>query len=153
MNPYFRKSVLPLILAALAGCATQGKPPPAISLDEPVQAQPLPEAPKPVEVVTVPEVLPMPAQMKPVPDAKPAAEPADETVRVARANAEARIAPTREATSMRFRCGPSPTARCISLRGRGPRDRDRAPAGRGAGDGRCGRHGALDCRGHIERQW
>ncbi len=113
MNPYFRKSVLPLILAALAGCATQGKPPPAISLDEPVQAQPLPEAPKPVEVVTVPEVLPMPAQMKPVPDAKPAAEPADETVRVARANAEARIAPTREATSMRFRCGPSPTARCI----------------------------------------
>ena len=103
MNPYFRKSVLPLILLAssvlFAGCATQGKPPPVISLDEPVQAQPLPEAPKPVEVVTVPEVLPMPAQMKPVPkadDAKPAAEPADETVRVASANAEARIAPTRE---------------------------------------------------------
>ncbi|PZU37176.1 MAG: P-type conjugative transfer protein TrbG, partial [Acidovorax sp.] len=96
MNPYFRKSVLPLILAALAGCATQGTPPPTISLDEPVQAQPLPEVPKPVEVVAVPEVLPMPAQMKPVADAKPAAEPADETVRVARANAEARIAPTRE---------------------------------------------------------
>ena len=100
MNPYFRKSVLPLILLAtsvlFAGCATQGTPPPVISLDEPVQAQPLPEAPKPVEVVTVPEVLPMPAQMKPVADAKPAAEPADETVRVARANAEARIAPTRE---------------------------------------------------------
>ena len=99
MNPYFRKSVLPVILLTLAGCATQGKPPTAISLDEPVQAQPLPEAPKPVEVVAVPEVLPMPAQMKPVPkavDAKPAAEPADETVRVARANAEARIAPTRE---------------------------------------------------------
>ncbi|EML5470884.1 P-type conjugative transfer protein TrbG [Pseudomonas aeruginosa] len=96
MNTIFRKSALPLILFALAGCATQGKPPPAISLDEPVQAQPLPEAPKPVEVVAVPEVLPMPAQMKPVPDAKPAAESADETVRVARANAEARIAPTRE---------------------------------------------------------
>ena len=96
MNLYFRKSVLPLILAALAGCATQGKPPPAISLDEPVQAQPLPEAPKPVEVVAVPEVLPMPAQMKPAPDAKPTPEPADETVRVSRANAEARIAPTRE---------------------------------------------------------
>ena len=96
MNAIFRKSALPLILLALAGCATQGKPPPAISLDEPVQAQPLPEAPKPVEVVAVPEVLPMPAQMKPVPDAKSAVEPADETVRVARANAEARIAPTRE---------------------------------------------------------
>src|SRR3546814_16627554 len=50
-------------------------------------------------VVAVPEVLPMPAQLKPVPeaeDAKPAPEPADEKVRVSRANAEARVAPTRE---------------------------------------------------------
>ncbi len=87
------------LVAALAGCASQGKPPPRISLDEPVQAQPLPESPKPVEVVTVPKVLPLPAQMKPLPEAdeaKPAPEPADETVRVSRANAEARIAPTRE---------------------------------------------------------
>jgi type IV secretion system protein VirB9 len=48
MNDLFRKSVLPVIMLACplstAGCATQGKPPPAISLDEPVQAQPLPEA-------------------------------------------------------------------------------------------------------------
>ncbi|AXL71369.1 P-type conjugative transfer protein TrbG [Pseudomonas aeruginosa] len=87
------------LVAALAGCASQGKPPPRISLDEPVQAQPLPEPPKPVEVVTVPKVLPLPAQMKPLPEAdeaKPAPEPADEIVRVSRANAEARIAPTRE---------------------------------------------------------
>ncbi|CAB3683689.1 P-type conjugative transfer protein TrbG [Pseudomonas aeruginosa C20] len=87
------------LVAALAGCASQGKPPPRISLDEPVQAQALPEPPKPVEVVTVPKVLPLPAQMKPLPEAdeaKPAPEPADETVRVSRANAEARIAPTRE---------------------------------------------------------
>ena len=96
MNDLFRKSALPIMLLALAGCATQGKPPPSISLDEPVQAQPLPEPPAPVEVVAVPQVLPMPAQMKPVPDTKPAPEPADETVRVSRANAEARIAPTRE---------------------------------------------------------
>ncbi|MBS0466471.1 MAG: P-type conjugative transfer protein TrbG [Proteobacteria bacterium] len=100
MNAVFRKSAVPVILLAstvlFAGCATQGKPPPVIPLDEPVQAHPLPEAPKPVEVVTVPEVLPMPAQMKPVPDSKPTAEPTDETVRVARANAEARVAPTRE---------------------------------------------------------
>ncbi|WP_186425788.1 P-type conjugative transfer protein TrbG [Cupriavidus metallidurans] len=95
MNDLFRKSVLPIILLALAGCASQGKSPPRISLDEPVQAQPLPEPPAPVEVVAVPQVLPMPAQMKPVPDANPA-EPADETVRVSRANAEARMAPTRE---------------------------------------------------------
>ena len=102
MNRSFRIYAFVLTVAAsalsLQGCATQGTPPPALSLDEPVQAQPLPEAPKPVEVVTVPEVLPMPAQLKPMPsvDAKYAAEPADETVRVARANAEARIAPTRE---------------------------------------------------------
>ena len=99
MNDVLRKSVLPLILLALAGCATQGKPPPAISLDEPVQAQPLPEPPAPVEVVKVPEPLALLAQLMPLPeaeDARPAPEPADETVRVSRANAEARIAPTRE---------------------------------------------------------
>ncbi|AKC78167.1 conjugal transfer protein TrbG [Xanthomonas arboricola] len=99
MNLPFRFYVLSLLLLALSGCATQGKPPPTISLDEPVQAQPLPEPPKPVEVVEMPTVLPMPAQLKPLPEvdeAKPAPEPADETVRVSKANAEARIAPTRE---------------------------------------------------------
>ncbi|MBU9384373.1 P-type conjugative transfer protein TrbG [Burkholderia gladioli] len=99
MNLHFRIYVFVLTLAALSGCASQGKPSPHISLEEPVQAQPQPEPPKPVEVVEVPKVLPMPAQMKPLPsgdDAKPAPEPADETARVSRANAEARMAPTRE---------------------------------------------------------
>ena len=103
MNALFRKSVLPLILLAstvlFSGCASQGKPPPSISLDEPVQAQVLPEPPAPVEVVAVPEPLALPAQLKPLPEADtaPAApESADEKVRVSRANAEARIAPTRE---------------------------------------------------------
>ena len=103
MNDLFRKSALPVMLLAstvlFSGCATQGKPPPSISLDEPVQAQPLPEAPKPVEVVSVPEPLALPGQLMPLSgtgDAKLAQEPADEKVRVSRANAEARIAPTRE---------------------------------------------------------
>ncbi len=103
MNDFFCKSALPVILLAstilFSGCATQGKPPPTISLDEPVQAQPLPEPPNPVDVVTVPEPLALPAQLKPLPEgegAKPAPEPTDEKVRVSRANAEARIAPTRE---------------------------------------------------------
>ena len=94
MNPSFRFYASVLTLAALAGCATQGKPP-RISLDEPVQAQSQPEPPKPVAVVEVPKVLPMPAQMKPLPEAddvKPAPEPADETVRVSRANAPLPIA-------------------------------------------------------------
>lgn len=98
MNDLFRKSALPVILLALAGCATQGKPPPTISLDEPVQAQPLPEPPAPVEVVAVPEVLPMPAQLKPLPeaeDAKPTPEPADETVRCGFLSRRSYVAPSR----------------------------------------------------------
>ncbi len=58
MNAHFRKSALPVTMLAstflFAGCATQGTPPPVISLDEPVQAQPSPDEPKPVEVVTAP---------------------------------------------------------------------------------------------------
>ena len=98
MNLHFRKSALALMIVALAGCATQGTPPPSISLDDPVQAQPLPEVPKPVEVVTVPEPLALPGQMKPLAsdDAKATPESADEKVRVTRANTEARVAPTRE---------------------------------------------------------
>ncbi|MDD4867625.1 MAG: P-type conjugative transfer protein TrbG [Mycobacterium sp.] len=82
----------------LAGCATQGKPPPVISLDDAVKAEPLPEPPKPVIVVKVPMPLPLPDQMKPLPaaDAKPAPEPVDAKARVEQANAEASVAPTRE---------------------------------------------------------
>ena len=45
MNALFRKSVLPLILLVSRAAPRRGKPPPSISLDEPVQAQPLPEPP------------------------------------------------------------------------------------------------------------
>ncbi len=61
-----------------------------ITVDEPLA---------PVEAVAVPEVLPMPAQLKLLPeagDAKSTPEPTDERVRVSRANAEARVAPARE---------------------------------------------------------
>lgn len=103
MKPTLRIYVfLPLLVATsmtLSGCATQGKPPPTITLDEPVAAQPLPELPKPIEVVAVPRPLPLPEQLKLLPDeldAKTTPESADEKVRVTRANQEARIAPTRE---------------------------------------------------------
>jgi len=52
-----------------------------------------------MEVVAIPEVLPIPAQLKPLPEKEDVAlqpEPTDEKLRVSRANAEARIAPTRE---------------------------------------------------------
>ena len=98
--PHLRLCVLPaMLIAGLAGCASQGKPPPAITLDEPVQAQRLPDPPAPVEVVEVPKPLPLPAQMKalPAPEAPPPApEPTDEKLRVSKANDEARVAPSRE---------------------------------------------------------
>jgi len=103
MKPSLRIYVFLSLLVAtsmtLSGCATQGKPPPTIALDEAVQAQLLPELPKPVEVVAVPQPLPLSEQLKPLPghvDEKSTPEPADEKLRVSRANQEARIAPTRE---------------------------------------------------------
>ena len=103
MKTPIRHSVLPLILSAtlvtLTGCATHGKPPPDITLDEPIAAQLLPELPKPIEVVEVPKPLPLPEQLKAfgnLPEDKPAPESPDEKTRVARANAEARVAPSRE---------------------------------------------------------
>ncbi|VVE57464.1 P-type conjugative transfer protein TrbG [Pandoraea horticolens] len=98
MKPSITAIAFLILLGSLAGCATQGKPPPAISLDESVKAQPLPEPPKPVAVVEVPKPLPLPDQMKPLPpaDAKPAPEPADAKARVEQANAEASVVPTRD---------------------------------------------------------
>ncbi|MFM0500260.1 P-type conjugative transfer protein TrbG [Paraburkholderia caffeinilytica] len=98
MKPSITAIAFLVLLGSVAGCATQGKPPPAISLDESVKAQPLPEPPKPVAVVEVPKPLPLPDQMKPLPpaDAKPAPEPADAKARVEQANADASVVPTRD---------------------------------------------------------
>lgn len=103
MKPRIRTYALPLVmattLATITGCATHGKPPPTITLDEPVAARLLPEMPKPIEVVTLSEPLPLPAQLKALPveaDSKVIPEAADEKVRVSRANLEARVAPSRE---------------------------------------------------------
>jgi type IV secretion system protein VirB9 len=99
LHIYVFLSLLVATSMTLSGCATPGKPPTIITLDEPVAAQPLPELPKPIEVVAVPQPLPLPEQLKLLPDeleAKTAPESADEKVRVTRANQEARIAPTRE---------------------------------------------------------
>ncbi|BAU73835.1 P-type conjugative transfer protein TrbG [Metapseudomonas furukawaii] len=89
--------ICPLLLSMMAGCASQE--PPVIALDEPVEAQRLPEPPKPIEVVEMPKPLALPAQLKPLAETmadKPTAEPADERTRVSRANRDARVAPSRE---------------------------------------------------------
>jgi type IV secretion system protein VirB9 len=103
MKTQIRNCALPLILSAtlatVTGCATHGKPPPDITLDEPIAAQLLLELPKPIEVVEVPKPLPLPEQLKAfgnLPEDKPAPESPDEKTRVARANAEARVAPSRD---------------------------------------------------------
>ena len=86
MKTQIRIYALPLILIALAGCATHGKPPPDITLDEPVAAHALAEPPKPIEVVEVPKLLPLPEQLKSLGTAsedKPAPESPDEKTRVA----------------------------------------------------------------------
>ncbi len=103
MKTHFRIYALQLVmtatLATITGCATHGKPPPTITPDESVAAQLLPDAPKPIEVVTLSEPLPLPAQLKSLStdaETKVAPESIDERVRVARANLEARVAPSRE---------------------------------------------------------
>ena len=103
MKTQIRIYALPLILsvtvATVTGCATHGQPPPDITLDEYVAAHALPEPPKPIKVVEVPKLLPLPEQLKSLrnpPEDKPATESPDEKTRVTRANAEARVAPSRE---------------------------------------------------------
>lgn len=98
MKPHLRGAACTALLIVAAGCAAPNKPPPVIVLDEPpaVAAQPLPEPPRPVEVVAVPEPVPLPAQLKPLVEPVPEPEPADEKVRVSRANQEARVPPSRD---------------------------------------------------------
>jgi len=78
---------------ALGGCATFK--PPDISYDDAAPALLAEDPPKPVQVVELPKLLPLPGQLKPVPGAKPRPEPKDPKERVTQANAAARIQPVR----------------------------------------------------------
>jgi type IV secretion system protein VirB9 len=86
---------LVLLVATLAGCSTFK--PPQISYDDP---SPEPavletELPKPVQVVEIPKLLPLPGQLKPLPAQRSAPEPGDPKQRVDLANAAARVQPSR----------------------------------------------------------
>ncbi|MET3515016.1 type IV secretion system protein VirB9 [Pseudacidovorax sp. 1753] len=99
MSATFRICAFAVVSVGLAGCASRLAPPPVIALDEPVEATRVPEPASPAAVIEVPQVLPMPAQLKPLDTEAPApvaTEPADEARRVARANDDARVAPTRD---------------------------------------------------------
>jgi type IV secretion system protein VirB9 len=93
-----RKVALAALLAsaaALVGCASLQKPP-QISYDDDAQpAVQLADPPKPVEVVEVPTPLPLPGQLKPISTRHSKPESKDPRKRVEKANAAARVQPTR----------------------------------------------------------
>jgi type IV secretion system protein TrbG len=89
-----RMLLLSTVTFILAGCAQK---PPQIAYDEPRPAVLELEPPKPLEVVRIPEPLPLPGQLKPVEEAPvQAAEPASPAKRVRIANAAAKVDPTRD---------------------------------------------------------
>lgn len=86
-------------VTALAGCATTSARPPVIAFDDPppaIVATPSAEPPRAVEIVTIPEPLPLPGQLKPVKESARPQEPADPRRRVGDANDAARIQPVRD---------------------------------------------------------
>jgi type IV secretion system protein VirB9 len=88
-------SVLLLSASTLAGCAIPLKPPPQISYDDAQPAVEETDPPKPVEVVEVPAPLPLPGQLKPLHGTRSKPESGDPRKRVEKANAAARMQPTR----------------------------------------------------------
>ena len=93
------RRAIPLVVLSLtlAACATRN-PPPVIDYDE-LDFQPAVQTadpPRPVEIVTLPEAVPMPGQLRRVSDGESESEPDDPNERVAIANADARVDPTRD---------------------------------------------------------
>jgi type IV secretion system protein VirB9 len=82
-------------LGALVLVACAGKPVrPAVA--EAVEARRVGDPPKPVQLIEIPQLLPLPGQMKPFPvDPFPAVDTADPIKRVTRANELARVEPTK----------------------------------------------------------
>ncbi|MCQ4258187.1 P-type conjugative transfer protein TrbG [Stutzerimonas stutzeri] len=96
MNNATRLYVYPLLFAMLTGCTNRSAPAPVVTLDEPVRAQELPSPPEPFKVVTIPQPLALPAQLKPLPTSNPAHKPVNARESVTQANRDARVAPTRD---------------------------------------------------------
>jgi len=95
MRPIALTTML-LTSLSLGACATTWKPP-EISYDNtPKPAVLQAEPPKAVQIVELPQPLPLPGQLKPLPgNKKPTPEPTDPHARVDQANGAARVQPTR----------------------------------------------------------
>jgi P-type conjugative transfer protein TrbG len=88
-------AILLLAGTSLGACSTW-KPPEITYDDTPKQAVLAPDPPKPVEIVQLPQPLPLPGQLKPIPGGRAAPpEAADPRARVDQANGAARVQPTR----------------------------------------------------------
>jgi type IV secretion system protein VirB9 len=87
--------LLALAMVPLAGCTASRAQTASPAVDTVVAATPEPEPSRPVEIVRVPEPLPLPGQLKPIPISA-SAEPVDPQVRVGKANAAARMQPARD---------------------------------------------------------
>src|SRR5277367_86117 len=94
-----RKVAWPVVVLSasmVAGCAVPLKSPPEISYDDDAQpAVQLADPPKSVEIVEIPKPLPLPGQLKPLHEARSKPESGDPRKRVEKANAAARVQPTR----------------------------------------------------------
>jgi len=88
-------AILLLASTSLGACSTWT--PPKITYDDsPREAVLTPDPPKPVEIVELPEPLPLPGQLMPIPGARTAPpEAANPLTRVDQANRAARVQPTR----------------------------------------------------------
>jgi type IV secretion system protein TrbG len=97
-KPSFQKAgiaALLLSITALGGCA-QKFIPPDINYDDFAPAKLTHDPPTPIHIVELPKPLPLPGQLKPLPDGKTPSEAKDPAVRVNRANAAARVQPVRD---------------------------------------------------------
>jgi len=90
-----RKVATLLTTSVFLGACSTWTPPKIHYDDTPRPAVAAPEPPKPVQVVEIPRLLPLPDQLKPVPSEKPTIpEPTNPRIRVEVANSAARIQPT-----------------------------------------------------------
>ncbi|MEZ5656893.1 MAG: P-type conjugative transfer protein TrbG [Sphingobium sp.] len=92
-------AVLLVCATALAGCATTSAKLPNISYDDPsseIAATLAPDPPRPVELIAIPEPLPLPGQLKPIGLAEQSPEPTDPRKRIGAANDAARVQPMRD---------------------------------------------------------
>jgi type IV secretion system protein TrbG len=99
-------------LLPLAACAPET---PQISYDDPAALRT--EPPKPVKIVQMPELLPLPGQLKRMPrggQPASASEPRDPARRVQLANAAASVKPTRAGYVNATRSTHTATGRCTS---------------------------------------